>query len=98
MSFEKPQFNWYPAPFPFGESRIPIIAPYWTDLDLTQSSVYYNTYHRITDGQRGETLLSLVSQRVSEYASEDFSGQWMLVGTWSKVPLYSSETEDEVSH
>ena len=96
MSFEKPQINWYPVPFPYGENQVPTLAPYWTDLNLTSSSVYYNTYYH-TAGKRAEIVLNLTSERVSSFIDEDYTGQWMLVATWSSVTLYSSN-QDEVSN
>ena len=94
VTFEKPNVNWNPAPFPYGKTQVPTLAPYWTDLDLSHSSLYYSTYYS-SEGKRAQNLLTLASSRVSEYAKMDFTGQWMLIGTWSEVQPYSSKSQDD---
>ena len=107
LSFNSPYLSWWPIPFPYGRSLVPIIAPYWTDLDFrndnTESSkIYYQTYSSEDNGLqsfRSEVLLDMFNDRLRSYAGEavDFEPDWMTVITWNKAtPYYWRYYNDQV--
>ena len=81
---------------------MPIIAPYWNDLDfrngITDSGLYYTTY--VSSGtKRDQAFLHEFSERISDYTDDDttFNPTWMLVATWYKAtPYYGRVHKDEV--
>ena len=101
VSFGRPFAQYWPVTFPYGRSSVPILAPYWNDLDfrndIPDSGLYYTTYAS-SGGKRDKAFLQEFSERLSEYDSDvDFDPTWMLVATWYKVtPYYGRSNKDEV--
>jgi len=52
VSFGWPYLSWWPVPFPFGDSFIPVIAPYWADFDfrgtnISSSRIFYQIFYQV---------------------------------------------------
>ena len=101
MSLMRGDTRWEPTLFPYGPVEIPILAPYWTDIDLrhTQSSLYYNTYSR-NDGRKAQTILNIASERINNFSEEaNFKGEWLLLATWDKArPYLATENDEQVRY
>lgn len=100
LSLTRPYPNWQAIPFPYGQSLIPILAPYWTDLDLrtanNEAALYHNVYTS-DDGLRAQNILKVASDRVKDLQGVSFKGHWGLVSTWSTVsPNLGISNESEV--
>ena len=100
LSLTRPYLNWQAIPFPYGQAHLPILAPYWTDLDLrtskNTSALFYKVYTS-SDGLRAQNILKLASDRVQEFSEGTFDGKWILVSTWSNaVPYLGVNHETEV--
>ena len=80
------EFDGY-SPFLFDESTdIPIVAPFFTDIDISDGigQINYETHTRSTS----EYAISQVDSVINQQAETDFSGRWMLVATWDGVPPF----------
>ena len=102
ISFGRPFTSPWPTDFLFGRSTIPVIAPYWNDLDfrnsVEDSGLYYHTYTS-SETKRDKAFLLELSNRLKDYTgSEDFDPNWMIVVTWYKAsPYYGRANSDEVN-
>lgn len=104
VSFNSPYLSWWPIPFPYGRTFVPIIAPYWTDLDFRNrnfdsSKIYYQTYSNENVGNRAEIMLDMFTDRLRSYVDEDvdFVPEWMTVITWNEAtPYYWRYYQDQV--
>ncbi|XDV45069.1 hypothetical protein PO909_013238, partial [Leuciscus waleckii] len=82
LTFEEPFYQWYPYSFPAYSTR-DIIAPLWTDIDITDKGTI--SYRQVTDGH----LLNLASRDINQYYPNlNFSASWVFIATWNKVPYY----------
>ena len=101
MSFDHPYLSWWPIPFPFGYSRVPVIAPYWVDFDFRNdfpdSRVYYKIYERSNGSllqravfhefdRRSHQEINSAERRIRHESS--FSAKWMVVITWKLAIPY----------
>ena len=70
---------------------IPIIAPFWTPIDLedNRSKVFYHVYESDGASTGEEKVLKLASEHVREYENKQrfstFNARWVLVVTWVDV-------------
>lgn len=84
MSFGQQYLSWWPVPFPYGRSRIPVVAPFWADFDfrneMPNSRVLYHVYER----KRSSSLLetAVLDEFNTRLSNSSFEAQWMLVVTW----------------
>ena len=90
ISFDQQYLSWWPIPFPYGRSRIPVLAPFWADFDyrnnLPFSSVCYRAYQRKGSPSPFEqAFLDEVDARLSD---PEFRVEWMLVVTWKDAVPY----------
>ncbi|XP_067225187.1 sushi, nidogen and EGF-like domain-containing protein 1 [Chanodichthys erythropterus] len=82
LTFEGPFHQWYPNNFPAYSTR-DIIAPLWTDIDITHKGTI--SYRQVTDGP----LLNRASRDINQYYPNlNFSASWAFIVTWDKVPYY----------
>ncbi|XP_067225175.1 uncharacterized protein [Chanodichthys erythropterus] len=82
LTFEGPFHQWYPNHFPANSTR-DIIAPLWTDIDITRKGII--SYRQVTDGP----LLNRASRDINQYYPNlNFSALWVFIATWDKVPYY----------
>ncbi|KAK9965090.1 hypothetical protein ABG768_004199 [Culter alburnus] len=82
LTFEGPFHQWYPNNFPAYSTR-DIIAPLWTDIDITHKGTI--SYRQVTDGR----LLNRASRDINQYYPNlNFSASWAFIVTWDKVPYY----------
>ena len=105
LSFGRPFSQYWPVEFPYGWSSVPIVAPYWNDLDfrngVEDSGLYYTVY---TDSgtKRDKAFLREFSDRLNTYTGGNpgnFNPNWMIVATWYKAtPYYGRSNTDEVSN
>ena len=77
-----------PQPFPWA---IPILAVFWSDMDISETTtgkVTYLPYVRTSDNEvifeRGEAVVRQGSDQFG------FRASWMLIATWYEVPAYST--------
>ena len=105
LSFGQRFTQFSPDTFPYGRSTVPIIAPYWNDLDfrngIKDSGLYFNTYAS-SGTKRDEAFLQEFSDRLDTYTKgnpSDFKPNWMVVATWYKATPYRGRSNmDEVKH
>lgn len=76
-----------PTPFPYGNSRLPTIAPLWMDLDFRDPSsrVYHRMYDDSGSPSLGEAVLNKFNRRLP---GSTFRAEWIAVFTWSGVLPY----------
>ena len=78
------------APFIFNEYSLPLVAPFFTDIDISYGigKIHYEIHTEDTS----ESFLSQVNSVINEHARTDFKGRWMLVATWDQVPPFGAIT------
>ncbi|XP_067286739.1 uncharacterized protein [Pseudorasbora parva] len=82
LTFEGPFHQYYPDYFPAYSTR-DIIAPLWTDIDITRKGTI--SYRQVTDGH----LLNRASRDINQYFPDlNFSASWVFIATWDKVRYY----------
>ncbi|XP_033095614.1 mucin-like protein [Anneissia japonica] len=80
--------NAYASGFTGDSSQAMIVAPFWTDVDLTKS--YGDVFYQVHDTY--DSVIKDANQRIrTNFSHLQFNGTWMLVVTWYKVPQYSAE-------
>ena len=95
VSFGRPYLSWWPIPFPFGYSKVPIIAPCWVDFDfrnnLPDSRVYYKSYDRSNNSLLQQAVFQEFDRRLQEFDRRiQFRAEWMIVITWKlAVPYFT---------
>ena len=84
-----PYLSWWPVPFPYGRSRVPVIAPFWADFDFRNnvptSTIYYNVYDRPSPNIFSRDIFRDFNARVD---SNNFEAEWLLVVTWTDAIPY----------
>ena len=83
-----------PSTFPPG---VKIIAPYWTDIDLSEGngSFFINEYSEFTNIT--DSLSDLISNHTSIYGNiADFTPSYMLICTWKDVQPYPAKNYKDV--
>ena len=92
VSFNQQYLSWWPVPFPFGRSRIPVIAPFWADFDyrnnVQDSRIFYNAYDRSASSMLGRAIMEEFDERMGSEGGSDFVADWMAVVTWNEAILY----------
>ena len=75
-------YNGY-IPFSFDERNQSIVAPFFTDIDISQGvgQIRYEVH-------RENTILDKVNELINNCSLKDFTGNWLLVATWEDVPWY----------
>ena len=69
-----------------------LVAPFWADIDITvHGSISYEV-HSTSAGSSSIALLNRVSTFISNQQNTQFSGNWMLVASWSQVSAYSGSS------
>lgn len=76
----------YLPPTFIDDVNVPIVAPYWTDSDVTigVGSINYEVHTKETS----PTILASVDSIITEYMGTEFHGEWMLLAKWDNVPEY----------
>ena len=95
MSFGGSFSNFSPQRFPYGS--YPLIAPYWTDIDLS-SGIGNVTYTVYTAGSiNGDCYVDLVNKFLAnELKTDSFTATSMLVAQWIDVCPYGNSRCNEV--
>ena len=104
VSFGWPYLSWWPIPFPFGYSTIPVIAPYWTDFDYRvrgspSSRIFYQVYTTATNSTSSssrlkDAIFESLRNRISSSdtmavgRSLNFEAEWVAVITWNDAVPY----------
>ena len=92
MSFNQQYLSWWPVPFPFGRSDIPVIAPFWADFDyrnnVQDSRIFYNAYDRSTSSMLSRAIMEEFDERMASEGRSDFVAEWMAVVTWNEATPY----------
>ncbi|XP_051523321.1 uncharacterized protein LOC127423221 [Myxocyprinus asiaticus] len=88
LTFNQSSSEYIPKPFPANGSK-DIIAPLWTDIDVSQNGVI--SYQQYSNG----SVLTRASQDINQYFPDlSFHATWVFVATWDKVEyFYHSGTE-----
>ncbi len=74
-----------PVLFPESVVYNHLVAPYWVNSDIRHSGrISYEVHNTTTD------LVSVVNNFIQQRDDEDFVGTWMMVATFSEVPLQDS--------
>ena len=76
-----------PIPFPYGTSRLPIIAVLWIDFDFRSptSRVFHRIYDNSGSPSLGEAVLNKFNRRLP---GGNFRAEWVAVFTWSGAVPY----------
>ena len=94
LSFGNALLNFYPEKFPLRTSRT-LIAPYWTDIDLSGNvgTVNYAVY--TTDN--GSSTIDQVNKFLANTESGMFEATTILVAQWIDVcPIHDYLCQDSV--
>ena len=93
ISFGTPVTYFTPLTFPLSFAQI--IAPYWTDIDLTVTgSVRYSIITKFHPTL--SCLLELTSDYISSREGVQFKASWMLVAHWMYTCPYGNNTCSQV--
>ena len=85
FSFGTPQTVYTPSLFSSTSPYNYLVAPFWADIDISiHGSISYEV-HSTSAGSSSIALLNRVSTFISNQQNTQFSGNWMLVATWSQV-------------
>ena len=92
MSFGSRFSEYIPQRFPYGS--YPLIAPYWTDIDLTDGvgRVMYTVY----TSERGSDYIELVNEFLANTETDYFTATSILVAQWMDVCPYGNSQCNEV--
>ena len=87
ISFTKPFTYSNPKPFPIDNADV--IAPYWSDFDITQSGNIY--FKETVDAQ----ALKTISAEVGKFDTRmnKFTPHWAFIATWENVQRYGDNSE-----
>ena len=99
VSLDQEYSSWWPVPFPYGRSRVPVLAPLWMDFDFRGSLLTSRIYHNVYDMTDGETLLerAVLDEFDDRLADSGFQAMWLMVVTWrDATPYFWSSRPDEV--
>ena len=81
ISFQEGFSHHQPVLFPSGVSFAFLLAPFWSDIDLTTNgSIRYQIHDQLNSA-----LLLQVNDFISNYTDSSFTGTWMLVVEWTEV-------------
>ncbi len=105
MTFGQQYSSWWPIPFPYGDSDVPIVAPFWADFN--QGDTFYHIYDRSDSSSESAALNNAIFSSLQERLSSsddaalgrdlEFQAQWMAVITWNNVvPFYRRNNSAEV--
>lgn len=88
LTFKQPSSEFIPSSPPSNRGE-DIIAPLWTDIDISQNGVI--SYQQYTDG----SVLTQATRDINQYSPElNFNATWVFVATWDRVAyFYHSGTE-----
>ena len=64
-----------------------IIAPFWGDSDLRDDSVEGSVLYQSFTA--GAPLLGIVNSFIRSEVENSFSGSWLLIAKWDRVPEFS---------
>lgn len=85
-----------PRLFPVEQSRVKIIAPFWTDsatsANDTASEILYRVYSRGVNMAQNNTMLARVENDIRRYVKQPrFICRWAIVVEWRNVRPYPAE-------
>ena len=69
-----------------------LVAPFGADIDIRQYGYISYEVHNTSAGSSSIALLNRVSTFISNQQNTRFSGNWMLVATWNRVPAFSGSS------
>ena len=95
MSFGNAFSSFVPRRFPHTFFPFPLIAPYWTDIDLSGGvgNVRYTVYTSTTEN--GESYIDQVNEFLAN-ETDDFIATTLLVAQWIDVCPYDNSRCSEV--
>ena len=92
FSFGTPRTITRPSLFSSTSSYNYLVAPFGADIDISiYGSISYEV-HSTSAGSSSIALLNRVSTFISNQQNTQFSGNWMLVATWNRVPAFSGSS------
>nr|XP_022317554.1 sushi domain-containing protein 2-like [Crassostrea virginica] len=88
ITFDAQLDKYKPQSFPLTENT-PLIAPFWADVDVSQSWSKGNVWYR---QEHNATLLDQASKEIQNYfiSQQKFQANWLFIATWHKVGFYSA--------
>lgn len=100
ISFGEPFYVLPPSLFPGTASTVAgsyLVSPFWADVDITlKGGIHYEIHPGNTAAS--STVLTTVSDFVSEREGVVFEGTWMLVVTWESVPPWPNGIVDLIPY
>ena len=95
LSFGNSFYDYYPQIFPYMYGDYPLIAPYWTDIDLRGGvgDVRYTVYTT----ESGSSYIDEVNKFLDNTENGTFTATMILVAQWIDVCPYGNENCSEVS-
>ena len=85
LSFRAPFTSFSPHPFPLGE--LPLIAPFWDDVDITVGG---EILYRET--QDPKLLQQFTQELINTTGISSYQPTYLFIATWVDVPPFYSET------
>ena len=92
FSFGTRRTVYTPSRFSFTSTPNYLVAPFWADIDIRINGSISYEVHSTSAGSSSIALLNRVSTFISNQKNTQFSGNWMLVASWSQVPAYSGSS------
>ena len=95
LSFGAPFYDYIPRRFPHTYFPYPLIAPYWTDVDLRwNGNVIYGVY----TAENGSFYIDQLYEFLSNTGQGSFTASMIVVAQWIDVCPYSNSFCSEVSN
>ena len=95
LSFDE-QFSEYASqlfPLYFESRSVPIIAPFWTDINIEDGgSIYYRQTTEADLIRRAQNL----TRRGFPQTAQDFTPTHLFIATWDRVAPFSGSPDDKV--
>ena len=94
MSFGSPFSSFVPTRFPHASATYPLIAPYWTDVDLRgNGNVTYGVYTTVN----GSFYIDQIEEFLNNNGHGNFTASMIIVAQWIDVCPYLDNSCSEVS-
>ena len=91
FDYQFPDFN--SQIFPLSDSITPIIAPFWTDINIINGgSIYYRQTSEAGLLQKAENL----TRSGFPQTAQDFSPVHLFIATWDRVAPFGGFSDEEV--
>ena len=84
------QFNDYQSVVFNEHTNMSLVAPFFTDIDISSYSGAGNIFYEAHTADTSQTLLSSIDSVINQNMETEFHGEWLLVAEWNNVQKYGS--------